>query len=163
MPTGWRIVKKKHEDHAFSGEGARLFGGRWNSPQRRVVYAADSVALAALELLVHMTDAEILRHYSVHAIHFADRHLVSLQTHSLGDDWRSSPAPHSLKVIGDAWLADQTSVALAVPSAVVPIERNYLINPEHPDFASLTTEGPLDFSFDTRLAEVRKRPRHQRS
>ncbi len=163
MPTGWRIVKSKHDARAFEGEGARLYGGRWNGPGRRAVYVADSVALAALELLVHLGDAETLYHYSVHAIHFADRHVVTVKPRSLPADWRKSPAPHPLQLVGDAWIADQTSVVLAVPSVVVPLESNYVINPEHPDFASLTTEGPLDFTFDPRLLRTARPPRHQRS
>lgn len=163
MPTGWRIVKTKYDARAFEGEGARRFGGRWNGPGSRAVYAADSIALAALELLVHLGDRETLHHYSVHAVHFADRHVVTVKPRSLSPDWRNSPAPYGLQLVGDAWIADQTSVVLAVPSVVVPLESNYVINPEHPDFASLTTEGPLDFTFDTRLARPQRPPRHQRS
>ncbi len=163
MPTAWRILKSKHDGQAFEGEGARLFGGRWNSPGRRAVYAAQSVALAALELLVHLGDRDALDHYSVHAVHFADRHVVTVKPRSLPADWRSSPPPHSLQLVGDAWLSDRTSVVLAVPSVVVPLETNYVVNPEHPDFASLTTEGPLDFSFDPRLVRPPRPPRHQRS
>ncbi len=163
MPTAWRIVKAKHDARAFEGEGARLFGGRWNTPGHRAIYAADSVALAALEMLVHLGDREILYHYSVHAVHFTDRHVMTVKPRSLPETWRNSPAPHELQVVGDAWIADRTSVVLAVPSAVVPIETNYVVNPEHPDFASLTTEGPLDFTFDPRLASTPRAPRHQRS
>lgn len=163
MPTAWRLVKKKHADRAFEGEGARLYGGRWNSPGRRAIYAAESIALAALELLVHLHDREMLHHYSLHAVHFADRHIVTVKPRSLPDDWRRSPAPAALQVVGDAWLADRTSVVLSVPSAVVPLEMNYVFNPEHPDFASLTTEGPLDFTFDSRLVTAPRPPRHQRS
>lgn len=161
--TGWRIIKRKHDVHAFTGEGARLFGGRWNSPGHAVVYAAESIALAALELLVHLHDRETLYAYSVHAVHFADRHVMTVKPRSLPAGWRRSPAPHALAAIGDAWLADRTSVVLAVPSAVIPMETNYLVNPEHPDFSSLTTEGPLDFDFDPRLVQPARPPRHQRS
>ncbi len=163
MPTGWRVLKSKYDAHAFDGEGSRLYGGRWNSPGRRVVYAAQSIALAALELLVHLGNREVLNHYRLHAIHFADNHAMTVKPKSLPADWRNSSGPNSLRKIGDAWLTDGTSVILAVPSAVVPLELNYLINPEHRDFASLTTEGPLDFTFDTRLMTVERPPRHPRS
>ncbi len=161
--TGWRIIKRKHDAHAFEGEGARLYGGRWNSPGRAVVYAAESIALAALELLVHVRETSVLYAYSVHAVHFADRHVMTVKPRSLPATWRHSPAPHALASIGDAWLRDGTSVVLRVPSAVIPMETNYLINPLHPDFSSLTTEGPLDFDFDPRLLSTARAPRHQRS
>ncbi len=163
MPTAWRIVKSRHDEHAFDGEGSRRFGGRWNSTGHRTVYAAQSISLAALELLVHLGDRQALNGYSVHAIHFADRHVATVRPDSLPDDWRKYPAPHALHLVGNAWLAGRTTAVLAVPSAVIPLELNYLVNPEHPDFASLTTEGPLDFTFDTRLTRVRRPPRHPRS
>ena len=151
MATAWRIVKSRRARSAFDGEGARLYGGRWNSPGTRVVYAAGSVSLAVLEILVHLEDAEILSSYSLCAVEFADGLIEPLDRSGLPADWRSYPAPPGLRRIGDAWVRGGSSVILEVPSAVVERESNYLINPEHPDFASVNVGEPEPFGLDPRL------------
>ncbi len=151
MATGWRIVKSRRARSAFDGEGARLYGGRWNSPGTRMVYVAGSVSLAVLEVLVHLGNAGVLSSYSLCAVEFEDGLMESLDRSRLPADWRSYPAPPGLREIGDAWVRDRTSVILEVPSAVIERESNYLINPAHPDFASVNVGEPEPFEFDSRL------------
>ena len=136
---------------AFDGEGARLYGGRWNSPGTRVVYVAGSVSLAVLEVLVHLGDAGVLSSYSLCAVEFGDGLIEPLDRSGLPAGWRSYPAPFALRGIGDAWVRDASSVVLEVPSAVIERESNYLINPMHPDFASVNVGEPEPFEFDSRL------------
>jgi RES domain-containing protein len=151
MPTGFRIVKSRYAQSAFDGEGARIYGGRWNSPGLRMVYTADSRALAILEMVVHLGKAEFLHSYSLCVAHFDEAMVESLDRSKLGDNWRDHPSPPELRSIGDAWVQNQTSAVLEVPSVIVEDESNYLINPVHPDFASMTIGEPGPFSFDRRL------------
>lgn len=146
----WRIVKAKHLATAFDGEGARRFGGRWNSPGRRMVYTAESVALALLEMTVH-ADQGLLRSYQLLAVEFDEAQVTRVEVGDLPSDWRAFPAPHVLQTIGDAWLDAGESLVLSVPSAIVPMERNFLLNPEHPEMASVTIGEPQPFELDVRL------------
>jgi RES domain-containing protein len=149
--SAWRIVKRKHLKNAFTGEGARLFGGRWNSPGHAVVYTAQSQALAALELLVHLESPELLRHYVALEVQFPGELMEEVDHARLPKNWSAYPPPVRLQEIGDAWIAERRSVVLRVPSAVVPAESNYLLNPAHPDFTRLPIGEPAPFRFDPRL------------
>lgn len=151
MPTAWRIVKPYRVADAFTGEGARLYGGRWNSPGTPVVYAAESKALAALEILVHVDVAELMDDYLCIPVQFDRRLVRSLDMKALPTEWRDPLAPPSTRAMGDAWAADQHSVLLEVPSVLVPGESNYLINPRHPGFGKLKIGPPEPFEFDSRL------------
>jgi RES domain-containing protein len=151
MPTGWRIVKSRLAGMAFDGEGARLYGGRWNSPGTRMVYISASVSLAVLEVLVHLQDASLLSSYSLIPARFDEALVERLDRSRLPDGWRSYPAPNELQRIGDAWARSQRSAVLEVPSAVVERESNYLLSPAHPDFSSIVIGEPEPFTFDERL------------
>ena len=151
MPTAWRIVKTRFAAKAFDGEGARLNGGRWNSVGVRMVYTAGSISLAALELVVHLENTDVLSSYSLCAVHYDDVVVTRLDLSRLPRNWAINPAPLELFAIGDDWIAGQSSVLLEVPSAIVESENNYLINPDHPDFKSLTIDPPRPFTLDTRL------------
>jgi RES domain-containing protein len=142
MISAWRIVKARHAAAAFDGEGARIAGGRWNSAGLPVVYVAGSAALAALEMLVHLGRSATVPDYVLIGCTFAESLVVVLDRPRLGESWRASPAPARLQQIGDAWLKSGVSAALEVPSAVIPNESNYLLNPRHPSFASLKLSPP---------------------
>lgn len=159
--TAWRIVKAKRSQDAFSGQGARVAGGRWNLPGTAVVYAAGSLALAALEVLVHLEGPQLLHSYVQIPVEF-DRGLCrSLDLDALPADWADNPAPQSTKRIGSDWVRSGASVVLAVPSAVVPDELAHLINPSHPDFSALRIGKSTGFRFDPRL--IRSLPKPGRS
>lgn len=151
MLTSWRIVKARHADDAFDGEGARIFGGRWNSPGRPVVYTAGSAALAALEMLAHVGNSDMLPAYVLVACSFETKLVLRLDRARLPRDWHSYPARPQLQQLGDAWLKDATSAVLEVPSALIPTESNYLLNPHHRDFRSIKIAKPRPFEFDLRL------------
>jgi RES domain-containing protein len=152
----WRLVKTRHLAHAFDGEGARLFGGRWNSPGLQVVYLAESLSLAALEVLVHLHDTTPLPAYSAIPVHFDARLMKTLRRSELPTDWRASPPPASLRAIGDAWVRAGKSAVLAVPSAVVESERIFLVNPAHPGFRRIRIGRPQPFAMDARLIKPRR-------
>ena len=147
----WRIVKSKLAATAFSGDGARKFGGRWNSPGAPVVYLAGSTSLAILEMLVHLNAPELLHRYVLFEITFNPSLLVAVHPSSLPKNWRKSPAPPALQKIGDTWANSNTSALLQVPSAIVPTEFNYLLNPHHPDLKKITVHPKFPLRFDPRL------------
>jgi len=151
MPRSWRITKSARASSAFDGEGARLYGGRWNSPGTPAVYTAESVSLAALELLVHLQATQLLVSYSSIPADFDDALVEAVAPASLSPDWRNHPAPSALQRFGDQWAARQRSVVLQVPSAIVPGELVYVLNPRHPDFGRLAIGAPTPFRFDPRL------------
>ena len=147
--TSWRLTKADYAASAFDGEGARLYGGRWNSPGRRVVYAAGSLALAALEILVHIRRRGELQGYVKFRLEFADELMSTVD--ALPADWRQGRAPDSTRAVGDRWLAAGETPILRVPSVVIPEEWNYLLNPQHPRFCEVEIGPPTPFTFDPRL------------
>lgn len=150
MPLAWRIVKEKQAATAFDGEGAFRFGGRWNSPRGRVVYTSATLSLAALETLVHLV-APVALKYTAFRLEFEDALVEEVNTSKLPADWRAGPPGPSTMAIGDDWLRRARTAILAVPSVIVPEERNYLLNPSHPDFAKISIGKPRPFAFDPRL------------
>lgn len=148
----YRLVKQKWLNFAFDGEGARRYGGRWNSRGKACVYLAGSESLAMLELMVHLDDYSLLRHYTLLEVRLSTDGVLKLPGDQLPEDWRDEPAPPSTAEIGDSWLASRSSLALAVPSVVVPRELNYLLNPLHPEFEHLASQArQIDFQPDGRL------------
>ena len=154
MPTAWRIVSRARAEQAFEGEGARLFGGRWNSPGVSVVYAADSRALAALELLVHLNRSNPSVRFVRFRVDFPaglvsrpelSRYLESVVTPSI--DTRT-------QIAGDHWLATSKAPIIRVCSSIIPEEYNYLLNPKHPKFSQVSIGPPEPFAFDPRLVEA---------
>lgn len=117
-----------------------------------MVYAASSLALAALELLVHVADDLMPADWVAFAIDLPDDiAFETLTTDQLPPNWREYPAPDVLQNLGGDWVGGRRSGVLAVPSAVIPVELNYVINPNHPDFARITWGMPQPFRFDVRL------------
>lgn len=151
MPTAWRIVAEKYAATAFDGEGARLHGGRWSSPGIAMVYTSDSPSLAALELLVGLNDASFLSRFVLRGIEVPDASVADLDRSLLPPDWRAYPAPPRLARLGDSWIRAKSSLALRVPSAVIEQQWNLLLDPTHPDFASLSTGPAIAFELDQRL------------
>ena len=154
----WRLCKAEHAATAFTGEGAMLYPGRWHHPGTPVVYCSESRALAALEQLVHLHRNQLPAHFVCFAVDLADgRAMSEVRLQDLPAEWRRQPGPPELRDIGTRWAESGRTVALEVPSAVVPGEHNFLLNPRHRDFGSLVIGDSEPFEFDERLAE--KRPR----
>jgi len=152
MVTAWRIVKRKLAKSAFTGEGARLYGGRWNSPGIAIVYTAESRSLAALEMVVHLGSSELLDHYVVFEVGIDESLITKVNPSHLPRNWRADPRPMKVLEIGDAWAEARTSAVLQVPSAILPPEHNFLLNRHHHDFSKLIIGKPSLFHFDPRLA-----------
>lgn len=149
-----RIVKVKHAATAFSGEGAKRFGGRWNTPGAAMVYTAGSASLSILEMLVHLHSHELMNRYVLCEVTFDDSLVTAIDSATLPKNWRRSPPPVSVQHVGDAWLAGAASAILRVPSTIVPAEWNYLLNPAHADFGAIKF-GPRPFvRFDPRVIKT---------
>jgi RES domain-containing protein len=149
--VAYRISKAAYAATIWSGIGARDFGGRWNSKDVAVVYTAENRSLAAVEQLVHMVKPRILRGYVMASITFDDLRMRRIDPAILPPGWNDPVAPPELKAFGDEWVADGRYPVLAVPSAVVPGESNYLFNPAHPEFNGFAKSKPEPFVYDSRL------------
>jgi RES domain-containing protein len=149
----YRIVKRKWQDSAFDGEGARRYPGRWNNRGTPMLYTAATRSLAILEMLVHLEAEELLReHFVTFELTIPDACVLQLHT-DLPEDWMEAPVAASTRAIGDQWISSQVSAALAVPSVIVPSESNVLINPGHPDFRKIKIGKPESLDIDPRLLE----------
>lgn len=146
----WRICRRRYR--RFDGEGARLYGGRWNHRGTSLVYTSGSLSLAALELFVHVdTDLAPAGLIAIPADIPVDLKFEAVDPEKLPKNWRDYPAPEALKSIATGWLERSASAVLEVPSAVIPTERNYLLNPKHADFTRIRIDDPIPFAFDPRM------------
>ncbi len=156
MIEAYRITKQPERRKAFSGAGARLYGGRWNSVGTEAVYASAQRSLAVLEVLVHLEGGAvgrgtIVQPYLIYPLWFDEELLEELSASSLPADWATHPPARSTQQIGDDWVSRAGSPVLSVPSAVVPEEYNYLLNPNHKRFSEVQIGSPRPCSIDPRL------------
>jgi RES domain-containing protein len=147
----WRICRERFASEAFSGEGARRFGGRWNSRGVPMVYASTSLALAAIELFVHLEPGQM------------PKDLVSIASElpegEPGLRWETSVLPANwwsnelgpMREMGDLWIRGQQSLAVLVPSVPIQPEWNVLVNPLHPRIREVENESTQPFAFDARI------------
>lgn len=147
----WRLSKERWAGSAFDGEGARRFGGRWNSPGTAVVYASDSRALAALELLVHLPATPPQDPWVFFEISIQREHVETLEPGELPAGWNLPTPTTDTRRLGDRWAREARTPALRVPSVLIPEEWNLLLNPLHPEFQAVVISSPTRFHFDTRL------------
>lgn len=152
MIPAFRLCKTKHLASAFTGEGARLNGGRWNSPGQSVVYTSSSLSLATLEVLVHLEDPEAFaRLFSWVPLEIPENAIERFDETRLPKGWCADETNAATRAIGDAWIRSLRTVTLAVPSVVTPGEWNYLLNPMHPRFSEIRIENAKPFRPDPRL------------
>lgn len=150
MLTVWRLVTARFAKSAFTGEGARLYGGRWNRKGVALVYTSASQSLAMLEMLVQ--DEPLRAQYVAIDVRIPKAVTIDrIKVEDLPADWRDVTAREKLQLMGTQWAARQSAAVLAVPSAVVPSEFNYLLNPLHPDFRKIRIGRPQRVRTDPRL------------
>ena len=148
----WRLCQTAYAKKALTGEGGLQAPGRWHLQGVRVVYAAATLSLAALELLVRIDRALAPSELTAVEIEIPGSVEVERVTLSkLPAGWDAYPAPASTQRLGMSWLAAGRTAVLEVPSAVIPRESNYLLNPAHPHFRRIRTVAKMPFSFDPRL------------
>lgn len=148
----YRLVAPKWASTALSGEGARLYGGRWNSPGHPLVYLSTTRALAALELLVHLTTVGSRRIPRTLVTVKVPRHLIGGELWK-SDGWQDNPPGKPTSDQGDDWLAVAKTAGVLAPSIIIPEEHNLLLNPLHPDFQEVKIVKTTPFLFDPRLAK----------
>lgn len=148
----YRLTKTRFLASAWSGLGAREGGGRWNSVGTSMVYLSEAASLTMLETLVHLNAAGLLDSFTLLCIEADEGLSQTVDTAQLPQGWAASEAPQALALLGDAWTASGASPLLRVPSAVSPVEFNYLLNPDHPDAGAIVSSAKsVPFAFDERL------------
>jgi RES domain-containing protein len=116
-----------------------------------MVYTAEHASLAILEVLVYLGGAQLLPDYVLFGVEFDEALIKAVDEATLPEGWRAFPAPVSLRPIGDQWVVEGRSAVLSVPSTVVPSERLYLLNPQHPEFTEIQIGEAQAFPLDARL------------
>jgi RES domain-containing protein len=149
MAVFYRLVQARWAHDAMSGEGARLAGGRWNPSGLSAVYLAASRSLAALEIVVHAPREVLSLDWRIFEVEVPDD-AIELAGR-LPKDWQALPSSPSARRFGAAWLRESQSLALQVPSAIVPHESVLLLNPRHAGMARIRVSKPEDFHFDPRI------------
>lgn len=145
----YRISNSKHAED-LSGEGAYLFGGRWNSIGVRMLYSSESSSLSILEVLAYVTNTTFATK-SIITLEIPKDSVREIPLEVLKPGWDIVPASDYTKKIGDDWIKSMESLALIVPSVVNKHERNILINPLHTDFRKIKIISNDEFGFDRRL------------
>jgi len=153
MLSAWRLVTARFARSAFSGEGARLYGGRWNRRGVSLVYTAGTQSLAMLEMLVQDEPLRA-RYVTIEARIPKGLTIDRIKLAELPLDWREPAAREKLQAIGTEWARKRSAAVLAVPSAVIPVETNYLLNPLHADFRRIRIGKPQKFETDLRLIKT---------
>jgi RES domain-containing protein len=150
--TVWRLSSTRYAANMFSGEGAKHYGGRWSPSGLAVIYCAESRALALVEVRAGTDDVNRLFRQEWILVPADIPEECIEKPVRVPDDWRQYPHSPTTQSFGAEWVQTRRSVALRVPSVVVPGEFNYLLNPAHPQFAKVKIGKPEPFSFDPRLA-----------
>jgi RES domain-containing protein len=147
----WRICRAPYAADAFPGEGARRFGGRWNSRGVLMVYCSSSLALAAIELFVHLEpNLQPDDLVSIAATLPAGEPARTLEPGELPAEWWTDDF-EPLRALGDRWIREKSSLAMMVPSAPLHSEWNVLVNPLHRGLKKLKIDPPQPFHFDARM------------
>jgi RES domain-containing protein len=150
MLTVWRLLTARFAKSAFTGDGARLYGGRWNRKGVPLVYTAASQSLAMLEMLVQ--DEPLRARYVMIPARLPENMKIErITSDQLPVNWREAGAREHLQALGNDWVARGSSAVLGVPSVVIPDETNYLLNPAHPAFLKIQIGKPNEFVTDLRL------------
>ena len=145
----FRITTSPFKDD-ISGEGAKQFGSRWNTKGVAVLYTAEHISLAILEMLVHLQFKEVPADYWLLQLNVPDTITATeIDAAKLKQHWQDDPS--YTQFIGNEFFHSMKSALLKVPSAVVQEEYNLLANPLHPDFKKIKIIKSKAFRFDNRL------------
>jgi RES domain-containing protein len=145
----WRICAVRYQESAFSGIGGLYVPGRWHQQGHKIVYTAENLSLASLEVFVHL-ESERVKLVAMKANISGELEIEEISVESLPTNWQDPVLYPKLQKIGRDWLISRRTPILKVPSAIVPVECNYLFNPEHPDL-NYEIESIIKFKFDRRM------------
>lgn len=146
----YRIGRTKYAND-LTGEGARLNGGRWNNILTACIYTSESRALSLLEYTVNIHIDDIPRALSITTFKIPENNIFKLTIAELPGDWRTAPAPASAKDLGTQLLKKAEFAVIKVPSAVIPAEYNFLLNPAHKESSKFSIVDVQDFVYDVRI------------
>ena len=149
----YRIGRTKYA-RDITGEGARLFGGRWNQKSIPCIYASESRALALLEYTVNVNIEDIPRALSVTTFEIPNKGIKIIQIDHLPGDWRASPAPTSSKDFGTKHLTSLSHSIFKIPSSIITEEYNFFLNPLHAAHKDFKIVDVKDFVYDIRIKMV---------
>ncbi len=148
----WRLTTQKFAATAFTGVGNRKAGSRWVPEGLLAVYTSEHISTAVLETLVHIDPGHLGNNHALIAADIPDDIAMDeVDLAALPPNWRERYEDDTLQQVGRDWIDRASSAILIVPSAIIPQERNIIINPQHPDFGVITTDTPENFKFDGRL------------
>ncbi|MBS1858900.1 MAG: RES family NAD+ phosphorylase [Acidobacteria bacterium] len=152
MTRVYRILRKPYSKRPLDGEGAYRFGGRWSSAGTRLAYTAEHLSLAMIEYFIHVEAGEAPRDLVVATVEVPDAvSRIALTERQLPRGWRRNPATPELAAVGDGFVREGKAAVLTVPSALAPAECNWLINPQHPEFARIRVVSVETFEYDSRF------------
>lgn len=147
----YRIVREVYQDD-ISGEGAEKHGGRWNSIGVPALYCCENRSLALLEVLANTYPGVVLTKYVIVTIEFPDTSKIfTPKENDLPENWHSVPLSSITKKYGDGILDKTQYLGIKVPSSVMPLEYNYVLNPKHPDYKKVKIKEKKPFVIDARL------------
>lgn len=146
----YRVVKEKFVKD-LSGEGARLYGGRWNKKGDAMLYFSEHLSLCVLEILVHTEQQLLTNDFWFLEIEIPDDKIKNTNLKAIPKQWRINPPNSMTKAYGSEWLASKKSLALRVPSAILPTEGNILVNPNHKDFGQVKIIKTRVLDLDSRV------------
>jgi len=147
----YRLVRKKY-GFALSGDGAKKAGGRWNSVDHPLIYTSDSRSLCTAEVAVSLPIVILPKDFEMLLIEIPDDIIIpEVNTRDLPDGWRKFPYMEKTIQLGDQFISENKYLVMKVPSAVVPGDSNYLINPRHPDFEKIKIIKTEPYEFDERF------------
>ena len=148
---GWRLTQPQHAEDAFNGEGASIYGGRWNHIGFPAVYAGSCASVTVMEVLVHFEISFLQRSaFSIIFFTLTIPSVTQIDRFSLPKNWRNDPPPHEITDMGTKWLQRAETPVLIVPSATVPQDNIYVLNPRHPNL-KIRIERVENFCLDSRL------------
>lgn len=155
MKTIWRLEKERYASDAFRGKGSLHVSGRWHHKGTQVAYASEHPAVAILEKLVWLGNLQSAEssQYQLLSLHVDTSLVETIERSSLPEHWDTYPHANAIQNIGSRWFEEGRSAVLEVPSAVLPMSSNFLINPFHPNFHEFEQGTPIEFTWDERLFE----------
>lgn len=145
----YRITGKKYAGD-LTGNGAAMFGGRWNKKGSPVLYTGENKEIALLETTVH-TPSSLIPALEILTLEIPDDSITTLEITSLPKNWAVYPAPVVLSEIGEKWIKEGITIALRVPSCIIHSSHNYILNCRHPEYSRVRLIDQINFKFDSRL------------
>ena len=147
----YRLATAKYAED-ISGEGARLYGGRFNPVGVAALYTSENISLCILEILVRASRTTAPDTYTLISIEFPETNMREITPKKLKKDWQADI--DYTQGIGEDFLKNNQALCLKVPSAVIPVEHNYILNPAHADFNKVTIIETQLLQLDKRLFKI---------